>query len=133
MTEDLDQELAWVGAHGGAGTSTLHRAAKVGRDHGRIWPPGSTPVLLVARTHGHGLAAARQALRQHGTAHVRGLVLVADAPGRLPRPLHQQVRVLSGAGPQLWQVPFFDPWRLEPTTAPDRRITDLLSRMTNPQ
>ncbi|WP_445262903.1 DUF6668 family protein [Pseudokineococcus sp. 1T1Z-3] len=130
---ELVHELAWVAAHGGAGVTTLSRAAGVGLDRGRSWPSEPTSVLLVARTHGHGLAAARQGLRQAEQDVVRGLVLVADAPGRLPRPLRQQVRVLSGAVPHLWEVPWFAPWRLDSSTLPDRQITRLLSQMTSPQ
>jgi hypothetical protein len=144
-------QLYWVGAHGGAGTTTLAAAAAVGTDAGRAWPPApttsptaaptaaptTTGVLVVARTHARGLKAAREALRAHtgrtgggGEAPLRGLVLVADAPGRLPRELRQQVRVLSGATPRLWEVPWVEAWRADPTAPPGRRITHLLSEMT---
>jgi len=137
-----DTGLLWVGAHGGAGTTTLAAAAGVGTDAGRAWPPTldlQTAVLLVARTHARGLKAAREALRAHtgrtgsgGEAPLRGLVLVADAPGRLPRELRQQVRVLSGATPRLWEVPWVEPWRTAPAAPPGRQITHLLSEMTTP-
>jgi hypothetical protein len=145
--------LHWVGAHGGAGTTTLAAAAGVGTDAGRAWPPAPTTtptldheagVLLVARTHARGLKAAREALRAHtgraisganggGGAPLRGLVLVADAPGRLPRELRQQVRVLSGAVPRLWEVPWVEAWRTDPAASPGRQITHLLTEMTNHQ
>lgn len=146
-------QLLWVGAHGGAGTTTLAAAAGVGSDAGRAWPPAPTAapttaptldrgvaVLLVARTHARGLKAAREALRAHtgrtgggGEAPLRGLVLVADAPGRLPRELRQQVRVLSGATPRLWEVPWVEAWRADPTAPPGRQISRLLSEMTDHQ
>lgn len=112
--------VAWVSAHGGAGASTLARTLG-GADVGRRWPdpadgePGE--VLLVARTHHAGMRAASQALnalrKGEHPAGVRlvAVVLVADAPGRLPRPLGRQVRVLRSAA-TVHRVPWVPRWRL---------------------
>jgi hypothetical protein len=40
-----------------------------------------------------------------------GLVLVADAPGRLPPPLVTRIRLLRSVAP-VWRVPWIAPWRL---------------------
>ncbi|EFL34177.1 conserved hypothetical protein [Streptomyces viridochromogenes DSM 40736] len=93
------RRFSWVGTHGGAGVSTL-AAVYGGHDSGRAWPgPGDPPsVLLVARTHAAGLDAVAGAVEvfRRGQAppglDLDGVVLVADAPGRLPRPLTQRVK-----------------------------------------
>src|SRR5947209_2023534 len=58
----------WLGAHGGAGESTLEELFAGSRAAGHAWPlvPASEPparVVLVARTHAHGLKAAQLAIR----------------------------------------------------------------------
>jgi hypothetical protein len=44
-------------------------------------------------------------------ATVIGLVLVADAPGRLPKPLAELRHLVSGAYPHVWDVPWVEAWR----------------------
>lgn len=105
-------EWCWVGAHGGAGTSTLHQVSGVGHDFGRIWPSPPARVLLVARTHAHGLQCARRQLGRRGAAAVWALVLVADAPRRPPRELRAQIRILGGTVPRLWSIPWEEAWRV---------------------
>lgn len=98
-----------VGAHGGAGETTI-ASWTGGRAAGRRWPvsatwatPGNHPrpdgraidLVLVARTHARGLAAAREVLTQWAAGRLpanqlRGLVLIPDAPGRLPPQLAEQ-------------------------------------------
>jgi hypothetical protein len=74
-------------------------------------------VLLVARTSAAGLTAAQSALREWGSGSlpdvtVIGLVLVADAPGRLPRPLDYFATVVAGAAPLVARVPWIEQLRL---------------------
>ncbi|WP_139346849.1 DUF6668 family protein [Sinomonas mesophila] len=117
-----------VGVHGGAGESTLAALldGAVATDH--AWPVreddgGPDVVLLVCRSHAAGLRAAQLAAIEYmsegrplpGT--LAGLVVMADAPGRLPKPLADQVRLVAGAVPHLWQMPWVESWRL--STAPD--------------
>ena len=101
----------WVGAHGGAGESTLEELFVGSRaaDHG--WPlsAASLPparVVLVARTHAHGLRAAQSAIREWAAGDARvlllGLVLIADAPGRLPHTLRQLADLIAGGVPAVW-------------------------------
>jgi hypothetical protein len=41
-----------------------------------------------------------------------GLVLVADAPGRLPKPLAELKHLVSGGYSKVWEVPWVEAWRL---------------------
>lgn len=62
-----------------------------------------------------------------------GLVVVADAPGRLPRILRNRVRLVSGAVPRLWEIPWVGPWRLGETYEPPKECVSLacdLNRLT---
>lgn len=111
----------WLGCHGGSGTSTLTAAVSGGADAGRYWPvpdaPGTARVVLVTRTHAHGLRAAQAAARQWASGalpgvRLLGLVAVADAPGRLPRPLRELLSLISGGVPHLWELPWVEPLRL---------------------
>jgi len=133
---------ALLGVHGGAGVSTLLRAgltAAGAADAQRQWPPAG-PVLLVARTSTSGLERARDAARQHaagGTGpqvRLLGLVLVADAPGRLPARLAALADLVCGAFDRTWQLPWLQEWRLAGAAEPlpvhpevDRLITHLRS------
>ena len=110
-----------VGAHGGAAESTLAEldgdwvAGSHGWPSGRPGDPGE--VVIVARTSVRGLLAAKAAAKQWAAGLVpdvqlRGLVLVADAPGRLPKPLRDLAKVVSGGYPRTWQLPWIEAWRL---------------------
>ncbi|WP_280202781.1 MULTISPECIES: hypothetical protein [Nocardia] len=85
--------FAVMGAHGGAGASTLARWWAPAADTGRAWPasPATTRyVLVAARLCMPGLTAAADRLREWhaGLAPdgvtVIGLVLTATRPGRVP-------------------------------------------------
>ncbi|WP_395575272.1 DUF6668 family protein [Streptomyces sp. BK79] len=133
---DRARRFSWVGVHGGAGVSTLS-AVYGGHDCGRDWPgPGEPPsVLLVARTHAAGLAAAERAVAAFRSGRVPpgldldSVVLVADAPGRLPRPLARRVRLLEAAV-DVHRVPWVPAWRLGETTTGPPRGTGPLVRLT---
>ena len=119
----------WVGAHGGAGETTLAQLLTGSRASGHAWPVAAPdtraarpPVLLVARTHASGLRAAQAAAIEWaaGLVSVRllGLVLIADAPGRPPRALRDLAQLVAGGVPAVWRLPWHEPWRLgEPITA----------------
>ncbi|MFI6340483.1 DUF6668 family protein [Streptomyces sp. NPDC050535] len=134
----------WLGVHGGAGVSTLERAVPGGQDAGLAWPAAaqSPAVVLVARSSANGIKAAQNAARQWASGMVPGvdllgLVVVADAPGRRPRVLQNLVRLVSGAVPRLWEIPWVEPWRLgeSPMTHLPKECAPLardLSRLTRP-
>lgn len=101
----------WViGAHGGAGETTVAEllgGTATQRRWPRVEPPA--PVLLVARTHARGLRAAQLAMRawaagQTPPAELIGLLLVADAPRRAPKPLAQLASTLAGGVPRCWHL-----------------------------
>ncbi len=111
----------WViGVHGGAGESTLARLLTGATATGHRWPTSTTtPVLLVARSSMTGLTAARRAATQWasgaaGNLSLLGLVVIADAPGRLPRPLAQFADLVGGGVPRMWRWPWIDQLRLDP-------------------
>lgn len=114
----------WVtGVHGGAGESTLARLIPGGAAAAHAWPrpPANayiaTRVLLVARSNAAGLEAGRKAVTHWasgalGDVELVGLVIVADAPGRLPKPLRQLAGLVAGAPPRTWRMPWVEAWRL---------------------
>ncbi|WP_308458016.1 MULTISPECIES: DUF6668 family protein [Leifsonia] len=139
--------LWWLGAHGGSGESSLAALVPdwLAADHGWPRPPAGMParVVLVARSHAYGLRAAQAAATQWAAGlvpHVEllGLVLVADAPGRLPRPLRDLAQVVGGGVPRTWNVPWVESWRLgEPPALADaprevHRLVDELSALVTP-
>ena len=111
----------WVGAHGGAGESTLEELFSGSRAAEHAWPihaAGQPPahVVVVARTNAHGLKAAQRAVREWAAGDVPvlllGLVLIADAPGRLPHALRQLADLIAGGVPAAWSLPWIEAWRI---------------------
>jgi len=108
--------------------TTLERLLPGGKDAGRQWPDprygGPQGVLLVCRSNYAGLTAASNAALQWASgytpAHLAlwGLVVVADAPGKLPKPLQAHLQRLQGTVQRLFRVGWVDAWRTtEPTFA----------------
>ena len=130
-----EQAVWWVGAHGGAGESTLEDLFSGSRAAGHCWPmsaAGLAPaeVVLVARTHARGLEAAQRAMRQWAfpgfvQVSLLGLVLIADAPGRLPRPLRDLADHVKGGAPRVWWVPWVEAWRLGEPPGPHNAPTSV--------
>lgn len=111
----------FMGCHGGAGVTTLTAAISGGIDAGRYWPvpdpPAATNVILVARSHAGGLRAAQAAAWQWAsgalpTVRLLGLAVIADAPGRRPKPLKDLLNLISGGVPCLWELPWVEDLRL---------------------
>lgn len=132
------RRFSWVATHGGAGSTTLATVFG-GHDAGRNWPrpdqgePGS--VLLVGRTHAAGLDAVSHTLDifRRGDAppglDLDAIVLVADAPGRLPRQLVQRVKVI-GSVIDVYRVPWVPAWRTGDLSGPPPRESAALARLT---
>ena len=139
--------LWWLGVHGGAGESSLASLYPRWRAAEHRWPLHSdqspSRVVLVCRSHAGGLRAAQHAATQWATGslatvEVLGLVVMADAPGRLPRPLRELAHVVSGGLPRTWMIPWIESWRLTETPLPDespravRRLVDDLHAILKP-
>ncbi|MEU0360421.1 DUF6668 family protein [Streptomyces cyaneofuscatus] len=130
--------VSWVAAHGGAGVTTL-AAALGGLDTGTRWPDPSSGepgrMLVVARTHAAGIQAASTVLDALRTGshpaglELLGMVLVADAPGRLPLTLTRRIRVLRSAV-TVHRVPWIPSWRLGARTAHLPKQVLALGRIT---
>ena len=123
-TEPLHQgeefsPLVWlVGAHGGAGTTSLAHAIAAFGDAGQQWPAEDEfPwTVIVARTTREGLEAAHDTALQAqagkcGDCKVLGVILVADAPGKMPKAIEQRMTVLERVVPTIWTVDYHSSWR----------------------
>lgn len=113
-----DSDGWWLlGAHGGAGVTSLRRCGVTGGDAERTWPT-TGHVVVVARRTASGLEWARDAARQHAAGitpsevTLAGLAVVADAPGRCPPRVGAFLDLVSAAFPHLWEVPWVEEWRL---------------------
>lgn len=130
IQEQPHSAVLWVvGAHGGAGESTLAALDPTWRPAQHAWPLiDPTPrCVLTARTNLSGLLAAQAALTQWASPATRppvelvGLVLLADAPGKTPKPLRDLAALVAGGAPATWHVPWVEAWRTDPVdfaTAP---------------
>ena len=128
--------LLWiVGAHGGAGASTWARILNVG-DAGASWPQHVNPtralsVVVCCLSTAAGLRAAQDIGIEWAAGglpgQLVGLVVGADAPGRLPRELRDQLQITSGAFPHCIFVPWQAQWRF----ARESDVNANLSRRIN--
>jgi len=117
----------WLGVHGGAGESTLEELFRGSRAAGHAWPWGGSDadrprVVLVARTNARGLRCTQNAICDCAGAglavRLLGLVLIADAPGRLPRALRDLAGLIGGGVARVWWLPWVEAWRAGETPAP---------------
>ncbi|WP_280335708.1 hypothetical protein [Nocardia wallacei] len=109
--------FAVLGAHGGAGASTLAQWWAHAADTGLAWPayPGTTQrVVVAARDCLPGLIAAADRLREWhaGLApsgvSVVGLVLTAARPGRVPVAVRRYRCTVADLAEQVWQIGWHD-------------------------
>ncbi|MBN9748644.1 hypothetical protein DMP23_47550 [Amycolatopsis sp. A1MSW2902] len=128
--------LQVVGLHGGAGATTVAGLlgqgvvdCGVGLDW--LWTP-SAPVLLVARTHGHGLDLVRRTGQQWASGglnqiRILGLVLVADLPnlGAQKRPAESASRIF----PVTWRLDWEEELRLNPGPPHPDRLSSRMRRI----
>jgi len=72
----------------------------------------SSPTDLVSEAD----VAAQRAIRDWAAGNVPvrllGLVLIADAPGRLPHGLRQLAALIAGGVPAVWSLPWIEAWRI---------------------
>lgn len=131
---DRTGSLWVVGAHGGAAESTISDLDDSWTAGQHAWPaaPAGDParVVIVARTSARGLLAAKSAAKQWAAGLVNGvellgLVLVADAPGRLPRQLRDLAKIVGGGYPRTWHVPWIESWRLGEQVSTEITVREL--------
>lgn len=108
---------AWRGAHSGAGVTTLARELG-GADLGTTGMTG-LPTLVVCRSSADGLIAAQRLasseLAGAPTWTCLGLVVVADGPGSLAKPLAELAALILGGYPDHWPIPWMESWRAHPS------------------
>lgn len=117
----------WViGAHGGAGETTFSSLVDSWACTEHRWPQLDTvsPVVVLCRSNASGLRAAQSVGCQWAAGGapdvaMLGLVIIADAPGRLPRVLRDLGRVVAGGFPRVWHLPWVESWRLGHTPTRD--------------
>lgn len=109
--------FAVLGAHGGAGTSTLARWWAPAADTGLAWPanPRTTQqVVIAARLCIPGLTAAADRLREWhaglapGGVSVLGLVLTAARPGATPAAVRRYAATVTDLVPQVYRIGWHD-------------------------
>ncbi|MDV6296506.1 DUF6668 family protein [Rhodococcus aetherivorans] len=107
--------VVWLlGAHGGAGVSTLAQYWSFAGDAKRQWPCGnareieSPYVVVVCRETIPGLSSAHDLILEHrnrGLAcELLGLVTVANAPGQPPKEVRQLRSIVTGAVAAHWAI-----------------------------
>lgn len=119
--------LVWLlGAHGGAGVTTLAHLLGPAADCYRRWPAvldGESPyVVIVARETVIGLGAADALLRQHhaglaGDSNLIGLITVAARPGRIPAPIRRDRDLYAELADHDWHVAWHEAFTLAPHAA----------------
>jgi len=121
-----EASFVWVGAHGGAGVTSLAETTGQGVALSGAWPNVSlgwpAAAVVVCRSNAAGLASAARFLREWASGcvpgvRVRALVVVADTPGRPTSAARVRLRELSGAVPLVLSVPWVADWRDRPYTA----------------
>ncbi|MEC3919312.1 DUF6668 family protein [Nocardia sp. CDC160] len=129
-----------LGAHGGAGVSTLAWMWSQAADCGRAWPAPvadeSKFVVLVARETVTGLAAADALLRQHhaelaGGCTVLGLVTVAARPGRMSTVIRRDLALYGALTDRVWRVRWHEEFIQQPLRMFGRSSEDLSWRDTS--
>jgi hypothetical protein len=106
VVEPVSVELAslsplFLSAHGGAG-ATVWASVFDGHDGGSVmgWVPADSPrggAVLVLRGTVDGIAAAKKAIAHHGAGAFTCALAVAAAPGRAPRVISDELKILGGA------------------------------------
>lgn len=103
-----------VGAHGGAGCTTLaHLCAPMG-DAGQVWPAAEENpfCIVVCRSTKHGLERAHQAALQArageaGEIILLGVAIVEDTPEPCPKVLERKISVIERHF-RTWRIPYLE-------------------------
>lgn len=99
---------AWIGAHGGAGVSTLLRFASNAVELPARTAVTDSAAVVVCRGSADGLHAAAELLGRLHPREPLGVVVVAASPRPLPRAVTRRLRLLASATPHLWRIPWLE-------------------------
>ena len=132
----------WVtGTHGGAGETRLTELIGNARSAGHAWPvleeENPRPrVLLVCRSDLRGLRTAQNAIiewvsQASPAVELLGLAIMADAPGKLPKPLKEFASIVGSGAPRHWLLPWVDAWRYDAPHTPGREYQRFLTDISN--
>ena len=119
-------DFVWVGAHGGAGVTSLASVTGLGLETSQRWPAPElgwpVRVVVVCRSNAAGYTAAARMIQEWASGSVPGiellaLVVVADAPTKPTRALKARLHELSGTVPVVLTVPWIAAWRDAPFSA----------------
>lgn len=130
-----------VSAHGGAGTTTWsHILGAVDGGNIERWvserDPGDIPAVLVLRASVEGINTAKSLLAQYGVDAFAAALVIAAAPGKLPRRITAELRILGGAISVI-HAPWVPALLLKraahaaPTDLPPKELTKLTTMLTN--
>ena len=130
-----DPVIWLLGAHGGAGVSTLESVWAPAADSRRGWPAADAApfVVVVARMHAAGLDAAHQLCLQHqggevGGCELLGLVTVAATPGKPAVSLSRRREIVAAAAGASWHID----WMPELLTATTSELAEWTPGYTAP-
>ena len=107
----------FVGAHGGAGCTTMAALIAPGGDAGQQWPIFDEHPLcvVVARATVLGLERAHQVLlqglREVENVTILGVVVVNDTPGKMPAEIKHKLEVLAPLA-QIWHINYLSAIRV---------------------
>lgn len=128
-----------VGAHGGAGATAwagILDATDAGNIHTWDGDQKDGAVVLVLRASLDGVTAAKNALATHGADRFAAALVVAAGPGRSPRRINDELRILAGALP-VARTPWVPELLLKravntaPTDLPAKELTKLTTTLAN--
>lgn len=137
-TDTEEQRPVFVGAHGGAG-ATAWAGILDGVDAGNIntWTAkGESAVVLVLRASLDGVTAAKTALAHHGAEAFTSALVVAAGPGRTPRRINDELKILAGAVP-LARAPWVPELLIKravnaaPTDLPSKELNKLTTTLNH--
>ncbi|KAA0973380.1 hypothetical protein FQ154_18570 [Paeniglutamicibacter gangotriensis] len=102
VIEAEEPRTVLVAAHGGAGTTTWsHILGAVDGGSVEHWvaerEPVDVPAVLVLRASVEGISTAKSILAFHGTEAFVAALIIPASPGKLPRRITSELRILGGA------------------------------------
>jgi hypothetical protein len=136
-TVTVTSPLWVIGTHGGAGETRLTELIPNARTARHAWPvleEEKIPprVLLVCRSDIRGLTTAQNALIEWASnasprVELLGLAIMADAPGKLPKPLKEFASIVGSGAPRHWLLTWVEEWRYDASYSARREYERFLT------